>query len=560
MNENLIMTEPKKVVDPNVEISFGEKPLNRSQRKKLQNEGMKSMESVGSAAMKQNQKLSENPSKLWFEVLTNIPAGVKTVFIDIQRVRDGFEVVIKQIGDGTTLKTINENLLDESIVIDGKFVDKGSNNSSIYGTGIYTQSLYTKKLIYKVKTRELDEWQVWDVKTGKITSEPNNDITSGVIIEMFIPYNPRMSSYTGFIESLRNILGVYDNRNITSGRDYKLNVNGFETPTINSELSKPIEPITIDWINKMGKSLKFAEFTDLTLHKTRLTELVIELPFDGKDMMVTLSNFKMGKRDGNPAGYGFESDRPYLIVYYKGSNQIAFTLPLRGSSGLASLNNVTLECEIDKSELRPFFVTVDKFAGVHQSLQSVLVSKLRDYLLDRYPDNKLLEYAIQLWLYDVLVNDRGGKGSADSFRDNWKLGFLNEMSKDIRAKVVHLEWDSDAGRHDFKIFVTDNKGIVTPDTKNIIIEVKRDDFNTTARQQAMAYVSSTKNTIMIIGASRHISPKHVEFWNKFFTKVRGSGQLSFQLEDALIDVKDWGFEEVYEKYTSEALNKSKKPN
>jgi hypothetical protein len=65
---------------------------------------------------------------------------------------------------------------------------------------------------------------------------------------------------------------------------------------------------------------------------------------------------------------------------------------------------------------------------------------------------------------------------------------------------------------------------------------------------------------MIIGVSRHISSKHVESWNKYFTKVKGSGQLSFQLDDALIDVKDWGFEEVYEKYTSEALNKSKKPN
>ena len=554
---NFKMTAPKKVVGSNVKISYSE-DIPRKVRRQIQRDVMKSMDSVGSASMKQNQKLSENPSKLWFEILTNIPAGVKKVLIDISRVKGGFNVKVTQVGDGTTLDVINENLLDEDTVNDGNFVDKKNASSSIYGTGIYTQSLYTEKLVYKVKTIELDEWQVWDVKSGEVTSEVNDELTSGVVIEMFIPFNPRMNSYVDFIKSLRTILGVYDNRNITDGRVYDLNVDGFETGTIDSELSKPIEPITIDWMSKTGKSLKFAEFTDLTFNKKRFTELVIELPFDGKDTMITLSGFKMGKRDGNPKGYGFESDRPYLIVYYKGSNQIAFTLPLRSSSGLTSLNNVTVECEISKSELRPFFVTVDKFAGVHESLNSVLVTKLRDYLLDRYPDNKLLEYAIQLWLYDVLVNDYGGKAVADMFRNRWNLGFLNTLSKEIREKVVHLEWDADEGRHDFKIFITDKDGNVTADTKNIIIECKRDDFNTAARQQSMGYVSTTKNTKMIIGVSRNIKTKNVEAWNKFLTKVKGSGQLSFQLDDALIDVKDWGFEEAYDTYTSLALKKSKK--
>jgi hypothetical protein len=554
---NFEMTAPKKVVGSNVEISYGEN-IPRQVRRKIQRDIMKSMDSVGSASMKQNQKLSENPSKLWFEILTNIPAGVKKILIDITRTKGGFDVKITQFGDGTTLDVINENLLDEDTVNDGNFIEKKNTSSSIYGTGIYTQSLYTEKLVYKVKTLELDEWQVWDVKSSEVTSEVNDELTSGVVIEMFIPFNPRMNSYVDFIKSLRSILGVYDNRNITDGRVYNLNVAGFETGTIDSELSKPIEPITIDWMSKTGKNLKFAEFTDLTYNKNRLTELVIELAFDGKDTMITLSNFKMGKRDGNPEGYGFESDRPYLIVYYEGSNQIAFTLPLRSSSGLASLNNVTVECEISKSELRPFFATVDKFAGVHESLNSVLVTKLRDYLLDRYPDNKLLEYAIQLWLYDVLVNDFGGKGNADGFRNKFGLGFLNVIPQPIRKKIVHLEWDSDEGRHDFKIFITDKDGNVTADTKNTIIECKRDDFNTAARQQSMGYVSTTKNTTMIIGVSRNIKPKNVEAWNKFLTKVKGSGQLTFQLDDALIDVTDWGFEEGYDTYTSLALKKSKK--
>jgi hypothetical protein len=554
---NFKMTAPKKVVGSNVEISYGEN-ISRQSQGTMQEGIMKSMDSVGSASMKQNQKLSENPSKLWFEILTNIPAGVKKVLIDISRVKSGFDVKITQFGDGTTLDVINENLLDEDTVNDGSFVEKKNSSSSIYGTGIYTQSLYTEKLIYKVKTLELDEWQVWDVKTRQVTSEVNDELTSGVIIEMSIPFNPRMNSYQDFVKSLRTILGVYDNRNITDGRVYNLNVSGFETGTIDSELSKPIEPVTIDWVSKTGKNLKFAEFTDLTYNKNRFTELVLELSFDGKDTMITLSNFKMGKRDGNPVGYNFDSDRPYLIVYYKGSNQIAFMLPLRSSSGMASLNHVTVECEISKSELRPFFTTVDKFAGVQDSLNRALVTKMRDYLLDRYPDNKLLEYAIQLWLYDVIVNDYGGVAIANMFRKRWNLGFLNVLSKEIREKVVHLEWDSDEGRHDFKIFITDKDGNVTADTKNVIIECKREDFNPAARQQSIGYVTTTKNTTMIIGVSRNIKPKNVEAWNKFLTKIKGSGQLSFQLDDALIDVKDWGFEEAYDTYTSLALKKSKK--
>jgi hypothetical protein len=536
-------------------VSLKEAGVSRELRRGIF-KSMKTMESVGSAAMKQNQELSKNPLKLWFEILTNIPASVRKIIFEITRTKNGFKAKIIQIGEGTRLETINENLLDDGTVETGEFKDKNeSQNSSIYGTGIYTQSLYTSSLTYKVKTIDMSEWEVWDVKTGESYTEIDNTYNSGVIIEMEIPYSQRMGSYTKYIEDLRNIFGHYDNRNISAGREYIFNVSGFDTQTQNAELSKPIQPIAITWFSKKGRQITFAEFNHLTLHSKTYKELVIKVPLENDDKLITLSNFKLGKRDGNLMG--MEGDRPYLIVYYKGSNQIAFVLPLRGHSGSTSLNNVTLECDIDKVELRPFFVTVDKFAGVNPLLEKILSDTLKPYLLDTYPDNKLLERAIQLWLYDVIVNDSMGSGVCDLLRNKWGLEFLNDMSEEKRKKVVYMEWDSDNKRHDFKIYKTDKNAKITTDTKCIVIECKRDDFNDSARLQAMGYVVATKNVVKIIGVSRNIKPKNINNWNAFITNVKGSGQLSFELEDSLIDVAIDGFDKNYDEYTSKALEELK---
>lgn len=550
-----IMHETKKVVVSNEsEINGLTRSLKRSIIKKVEKEiaKMKSMESVGSAAMQQNQELSKNPLKLWFEILTNIPGIVKKVVFEIKKTSNGFDVKIIQYGEGTNLKTINGNLLDESTVKTGSFKSKKENDSSsIYGTGIYTQSLYTSSLIYKVKTSEMDNWEVWNVKTGETSVEENTQLNSGVIIETTIPYTKRMGNYSKFIEDLRDILSVYDNRNINQGRQYILDVTGFETQTKDRELSSPIHSNGIGWVSKKGKSLKTAEFNCLTYEHKTYKQIVIKVPLDDNEIAITLDNIQLGKREENIGM--MEGDRPYLIVYYKGSNQIAFMIPLRGHSGSTSLNNVVLECDIDKTELRPFFVTVDKFAGVNPILADTFSKTLKTYLLDTYPDNKLLERAIQLWMYDVIVKDFGGRLTCNGLRTLWGLDFLNDMDVETRRKVVFMEWNSDDKRHDFKIFLTDKTAKVTTDTKCIVIECKREDFNDAARLQSIGYVVTTKNVIKIIGVSRGIKPKNVDNWNKFLTNIKGSGQLSFDLEDGLIDVAEVGFDEHYDRYTSIAL-------
>ena len=60
-----------------------------------------------------------------------------------------------------------------------------------------------------------------------------------------------------------------------------------------------------------------------------------------------------------------------------------------------------LKADISKDELRYFFESTDKFVGVTTSLKDVLFKELRNYLLSQYPDNDLLEKAIQEWFYDL---------------------------------------------------------------------------------------------------------------------------------------------------------------
>ena len=557
-----IMHETKKAVVSNEsEIGGLKRNVKRTLIRAVETQiaKMKSMESVGSAAMQQNQELSKNILKLWFEILTNIPRNVKRVLFQIRKTTNGFDVKVIQYGDGTNLQTINSNLLDETIVKGGTFKPKKENDSSsIYGTGIYTQSLYTSALVYKVKTSEMEKWEVWNVKTGETSFEDIDEVKSGVIIEMNIPYTKQMGDYRKFIDGLRDILSIYDNRNVSDGRNYILEASGFPTETIDRELSSPIQSKGVSWVSKKGTLLQTAEFNCLTYDHKTIKQLVVKVPLDDTEISITLDNIKLGKRSGN-IGI-MEGDRPYLIVYYKGSNQIAFIIPLRGHSGSTSLNNVVLECDIDKVELRPFFVTVDKFAGVNPILSKTLSDILKPYLLDTYPDNKLLERAIQLWMYDVIVKDFGGRAACNRTRTSWGLDFLNDMSDDERKKLVYMEWNSDDKRHDFKIYMVNKGDKVTSDTKCIIIECKRDDFNEAARLQSIGYVVTTKNVFKIIGVSRGIKTKNVNSWNKLITNIKGSGQLSFTLEDALIDVADEGFDIQYDRYTTKALEEHQSYN
>ena len=521
---------------------------------------MKSQEDVALAADKLNKKLSANPSKLWFELLTNYPSDAKNITFDILKdsTRKGFYVKVFQDGSGTTLKTINKNRLDISQVQNLNIQEKQKDTGSIYGSGISTIGFYSEDLVIKVKTIEDKLWSVWNTITNEVSTEAI-DIESGVIFEMFIPFQRTFPTYRKYIETLREILSIYDARNILNGRTYKIKVDGMDTPTENKILSEVIQPNLIEWVDITGKAQNGPDVDRLELGGKLFDSITLDaVGVDEEDRKITLTNFRMGKRGSNKNYPNYLSDIPMLNVYYKGSQQLAFTLPLRGSSGLVSLNGVVLEADISKDELRYFFESTDKFVGVTSSLKDVLVKELRNYLLSQYPDNDVLERAIQEWFYDLLVYDVIGEFPSNSVRDKYDLSFLNDMSTEDRENVVFMEWDDAESRLDFKIFlVNETDGVVTQDTPVLVIETKRKDFNVSDRRQAVTYMASTSKCTRIMGISLDIAQSSFDGWSKLTTKVCGSGQMSFQPKFDMIDVAKIGFNSFLKTYQDRVLLKQK---
>ena len=521
---------------------------------------MKPQSAVALAADKLNKLLSANPSKLWFEILTNFPEDAKNITFSIFRdgKRKGFFVKVRQDGEGTTLETINNNRLDISQVDNVSLIEKDKDTSSIYGTGLSTIGFYSEDLIVKVKRPTDSVWSVWNTVTNEVSFE-SLDFNSGVIFEMFIPFQRTFPTYFRYIQTLRDILSTYDARNILNGRIYKIKVDGMDTPTENKTLSEVIQPNLIEWVDIAGKLQTNPDVDRLELGGKLFDSITLDaIGVDDEDRKITLTNFRMGKRSENKNYPGYISDIPMLNVYYKGSQQLAFTVPLRGSSGLVSLNGVVLEADISKDELRYFFESTDKFVGITSSLKDALIKELRNYLLSQYPDNDVLERAIQEWFFDLLVNDILGEFPSNAIRDKYDLSFLNDMTPEERRKVVFMEWDDAEGRLDFKIFlVNETDGVVTQDTPVLVIEAKRKDFNVSDRRQAVTYMASTSRCTRIMAISLGISQSSFDGWSKLTTKVCGSGQLNFQPKFDMIDVEKIGFNSFLKTYQDRVLLKQK---
>jgi len=502
---------------------------------------------------KLNKSIGANLKKLWFEMLTNIPLDSKNVTFYIERdtQRHGFKVRYVQDGKGTTLETIEENRLT-----DDEINEKDPNTGSIFGTGINLISTYTNEFVIKVKTTEDDSWSVWDEKTSEVTFEDNTELDSGVIMEMFIPYHSSMGGYKNYVESLRWMLSTYDHRNINKGRTYKLIVTGMETPTENKSLSKPITPNGIEWVDESNKVKPTPDVNGLELEDKIITTLPITLVnVNNDEVTIELNITSLGKRLDNGGYPDYVSDGPMMNVYYKGSDQLAFTVKLRGSSGLVSLNGVVLEGSIDKNELKGFFQSSDKFTSISDHFKETLMITLRPYLLTTYPDNNILERGIQEWFYDLLVNDNMGSDVCDMIRTKYGFGHLNSLTPEQREELVHMEWSSGTGRMDFKVYMDVHIDDKTP---VCIIEVKKKDFNRNDRNQVYGYMLQQPHCVKVVSLSRLISEKSLDSWNMETSGIKGSGQLKHKIEFNMIDVEPIGFKgTMLKEYQDRVISKLK---
>ena len=100
---------------------------------------MKSFEEKIIMRDKVNQVIGSSPTKLWYEIITNVPNGTEEVIFDLNLTKEGLQVVYKQDSFGPTFETFTQNSINDDIIQDGKLtlIDK-KNSSSVYGSGFVT--------------------------------------------------------------------------------------------------------------------------------------------------------------------------------------------------------------------------------------------------------------------------------------------------------------------------------------------------------------------------------------------------------------------------------------
>ncbi len=114
-----------------------------------------------------------------------------------------------------------------------------------------------------------------------------------------------------------------------------------------------------------------------------------------------------------------------------------------------------------------------------------------------------------------------------------------------------MEWSSGNERYDFHIFLSED-GKITSETKILLIECKRKGFTKSDMNQLVNYLVGKSKVVSVVGTSLGINTKQRNYWDKNSSKIKGSGQLSFDVEFNLVDITgendDWGFESYVDEY------------
>ena len=94
-----------------------------------------------------NVILNSNPSKSWFELITNIPISAMEVIWDIMIKDGGMIVTYVQDTAGPSLKTLKKNMASTNHSLKDMGNKNKSDSSSIYGTGLTTIGDYCDSLV-----------------------------------------------------------------------------------------------------------------------------------------------------------------------------------------------------------------------------------------------------------------------------------------------------------------------------------------------------------------------------------------------------------------------------
>jgi len=491
-----------------------------------------------------NKIIGSSPSKLWFEIITNIPNGTNQVIFDINLTDKGLVVVYKQDSLGPTYELFVENSISEDIIQDGKLVLKSKeDSSSVYGSGFVTIGQYCDDVKLYSNDIDGDSWKL-NFKTNEVeVIEPLTDCNFKV--ELLIPYNSKMGGWKNFITQLRTFIEEVDAKNIIKGREYKFTINGIGTDTDCIELAKPLQPKIPSWVDEVGTPQPSPQFNQLKVNGKMTDKVVISSPSsnddDSKTSSLTFDIKSIGKVSSDYRLSGSSGDKPMLVVYYKGTNQVCFMIPVRKGNGQTSLNNVVVEAEVDKKEIGLFLSSTDKSTGVNDLLKDKLLDTFNNLLLSLYPDTELVELMVQLYGIDLIVEDTTILG--DSFRDSFGLGFMNSMEVKDRKEIVKDEVSKDNGRYDIVIdMIWETDGELTSDTPRCVIEVKKKDFGRNDRNQVFAYALKDSLIKLAGGLSVDVSSNAIASYGTDIDSIKRAGTLpNCTFAKNLVDIMKFNF-------------------
>ena len=173
-----------------------------------------------------------------------------------------------------------------------------------------------------------------------------------------------------------------DNKNILGGRDHRFHVTGIkgtDGQEVNNN-SKQLEGHK--WVYKLGdKKVSTPEHNGLvdedgiTHSEIVMKDVVTQI---GDSISATLYNITVGKVDKDTIKLipNNKGDLMLVVVYYKGTNQIAFVKQMRLKGKQVSLNNVVVTCEMDRSEIAQFLTSTQKLDGCNKHLFNAIKDKL----------------------------------------------------------------------------------------------------------------------------------------------------------------------------------------
>jgi len=488
-----------------------------------------------------NQLIGSSPTKLWFEIVTNIPNGTNVVDFDIQLTKEGLRVVYKQDSLGPTLETFVENSINDDIIQNGKLVLKSKqSSSSVYGSGYVTIGQYSSELLISSNDSHGDSWKL-NFFTNEL-EEIKPLVDCNFKVELLIPFNNKMGGWKNYITSLRSIAEEVDAKNIISGREYKFTINGVGSGSDSMELNKPLQPKIPLWVDEVGNAIPTPQYNSLKVNGKWTNSVVIESPSSNEDdSSLTFDIKSVGKVNSDYKLSGSSGDKPMLVVYYKGTNQICFMIPVRKGNGQTSLNNVFIEAEVDKKDIGLFLSSTDKSTGVNDLLRNKLLEEFNNLLLELYPDTELVELMVQLYGIDLIVENTSVLG--DTFRTSLGLEAMNSMDVEERRAIVKAEVSKANGRYDIvvdMIWETDME--LTSDTPRFVGEVKKKDFGRNDRNQIFAYAIKDSLVTVAAGISVDITPSAQKSYGTDIDAIKRAGSLpNVTFANELVDIMKFDF-------------------